>query len=199
VNFDDQDWDLEDQASLTRPEPAGGWKIAAGVGVGIVIGGLLMAAIDHRGAWQAAVQQAFSTQAMRPVAKPLPTAAPQPPLRLPAEPTGAGVPAGRQESPAAAEPPRAAAANRSGEPQEAERLAALAQQAALQAIERKERAWALFYKKPAACDEIPPKASMVECANHFIRAKREFEQLYEAGKLAPARPVASASRSASGP
>jgi hypothetical protein len=98
----------------------------------------------------------------------------------------------------AAETPRAAAAGRPGEPQEAERKAALAQQAAQQAIERKERAWALFYKKPSACDEIPPKATMVECANHFIRAKREFEQLYEAGKLAPARPAVSASRSASG-
>ena len=93
---------------------------------------------------------------------------------------------------------RAAAANRPGEPQEAERKAALAQQAAQQAIERKERAWALFYKKPAACDEIPPKASMVECANHFIRAKREFEQLHGAGKRAPGGPAVSASRPASG-
>ena len=77
--------------------------------------------------------------------------------------------------------------------------AAQALRSAQQATERKERAWSLFYKKPSACEDSPPKASLVECANHFIRAKREFEQLYTASKPAPGRPDLSASRSASAP
>lgn len=57
------------------------------------------------------------------------------------------------------------------------------QRAAQQAAERRDRAWARFYQKPAQCDENPTKATMVECANHYIRARREFEAQY-----GPARP-----------
>lgn len=54
---------------------------------------------------------------------------------------------------------------------------------AQEAAARKERAWASFYKKPPQCDGNPTDAVMTECANHYIRAKRQFEAAYAAGKL----------------
>lgn len=54
---------------------------------------------------------------------------------------------------------------------------------ALEAAARKERAWAKFYKQPAQCDGNPSSETMTECANHYIRAKRRFEESYAAGKL----------------
>jgi hypothetical protein len=53
---------------------------------------------------------------------------------------------------------------------------------ALDAVARKERAWTKFYKKSPKCDGSPNNETMVECANEFIRAKRQFEQAYSAGK-----------------
>lgn len=54
---------------------------------------------------------------------------------------------------------------------------------ALEAAARKERAWNRFYKKPTQCDGNPSNEAMTECANLYIRAKREFEDAYAAGKL----------------
>jgi len=180
VNFDDQDWDLAEGSSRTPPASTGGWKLAAAVAVGIVIGGTLMWAIDHGGPGPYAAPPLLAAEATPLTADPTAIAPAQQPQSLSLEPAAAGAPVD----------PRW--------PQEAERKAALALRAAQHAAERKERAWALFYKKPAACDDSPPKASLVECANHFIRAKREFEQIYAAGKLAPARHAEPTHRSASG-
>jgi hypothetical protein len=58
-----------------------------------------------------------------------------------------------------------------------------AQQASLAAARRKERAWARWYQRPAFCNENPTSAQMVECANHHIRARKEFEERYAAGRL----------------
>jgi hypothetical protein len=58
-----------------------------------------------------------------------------------------------------------------------------ARRAALEEAARKERAWARFYKRPASCDNNPNPDHMVECANQHIRAKRQFEEAYAAGKL----------------
>jgi hypothetical protein len=54
---------------------------------------------------------------------------------------------------------------------------------ALEAADRKERAWNKYYKKPATCEGNPSNEAMTECANHYIRAKRQFEEAYAAGKL----------------
>jgi hypothetical protein len=48
--------------------------------------------------------------------------------------------------------------------------------------EQKELAWARYYKKPAQCEISPGRDTIVECANHYIRARREFEAAYAAGK-----------------
>jgi len=46
-------------------------------------------------------------------------------------------------------------------------------------VDRKERAWTRYYRKPAICND----AATVECANAFIRAKRTFEEKYPRGEL----------------
>ena len=48
---------------------------------------------------------------------------------------------------------------------------------------RKEQAWAKFYKRPPHCDNDVNQERLVECANHHIRAKRQFEEAYSAGRL----------------
>ncbi len=52
----------------------------------------------------------------------------------------------------------------------------------LEVAARKERAWNQFYKKPAQCDGNPTSDVMTECANHYIRSKRQFEAAYVATK-----------------
>lgn len=71
--------------------------------------------------------------------------------------------------------------------QEAKRLHAVAERqrgeedatrAQANAVDRKAKAWAKFYRKPATCDEV----ATMECANGFIRAKRTFEEKYARGE-----------------
>lgn len=45
----------------------------------------------------------------------------------------------------------------------------------------KEAAWQRYYQRPPGCDG--PSANIVECGNHYIRARREFEQAFEAGTV----------------
>lgn len=193
VNFDDQDWYLDEGSSRPQPDSAGGWQVAAAVAVGIVIGGALMWAVDHGSAWQDTPPPVLATEAQRPVVEPKAIAT------EPTEPTRVGAPIDRQGPLPASAPTPVAVRRPAATPPNAEAKAELALRMAQRAAERKERAWASFYSKPADCDDSPPKADIVECANHFIRAKREFEQLYAAGKPAPAKPAAVASPQARGP
>jgi hypothetical protein len=77
---------------------------------------------------------------------------------------------------------------------EAQQLAALeaemrqraretATQTAIETARRKERAWQRFYQRPDFCADNPTAAQMVQCANHHIRARKEFEERYTAGRL----------------
>jgi type IV secretory pathway VirB10-like protein len=94
-------------------------------------------------------------------------------------------------APSAAPLPLAAPA--SAADTEAEKLSALeaelrqraretAQQAAIETAKRKERAWQRFYQRPDFCADNPTAAQMVQCANHHIRARKEFEERFAAGK-----------------
>lgn len=56
-------------------------------------------------------------------------------------------------------------------------------QQVLAEAERRELAWARYYRKPFACDEAKGGVWSVECANDYIRAKANFQALYDAGKL----------------
>lgn len=62
------------------------------------------------------------------------------------------------------------------ERQQAEELARLAAEAE---ADRKEKAWAKFYRRPPACND----AASMECANGYIRARRTFEVKYARGEL----------------
>ena len=55
-----------------------------------------------------------------------------------------------------------------------------AQQAADALANRKQAAWAEYYKPPASCEHAPAWQDQVECGNQFIRAKREFEKQWSA-------------------
>ena len=54
---------------------------------------------------------------------------------------------------------------------------------AVEAVRRKERLWERWYQRPAFCADNPTAAQMVQCANHHIRARKEFEERFVAGKL----------------
>ena len=71
---------------------------------------------------------------------------------------------------AADERQRAADQQRAGEDQK---------RAAQAEVDRKEAAWRRFYKPSPGCETA---STSVECANEHIRAKREFEAKYSAGK-----------------
>jgi hypothetical protein len=64
-----------------------------------------------------------------------------------------------------------------------QRASEAVQQAAIDAARRKERAWERWYQRPTFCNENPTSAQMVECANHHIRARKQFEERYAAGRL----------------
>lgn len=119
----------------------------------------------------------------------------------------AGVPAPATTSPAVtpdAAPPPAATASAvaaaaatpalSASQVDAQQLSALesemrqraresAEQAAVEAARRKERAWQRFYQRPDFCADNPTAALMVQCANQYIRARKEFEERYASGRL----------------
>jgi hypothetical protein len=133
------------------------WKIAIGVTLGILVAGVIGFFVR---AWiaQAAIEQ-ISQQANKMLIQ--------------------------QQQAAQAAHDRALA-----EKAEQERAAAYvvearqrAQTAATDAAMRRERAWAKYYKRPALCDDQPSNETMMKCANDHIRAKRQFDLDYEAGKL----------------
>jgi hypothetical protein len=64
-----------------------------------------------------------------------------------------------------------------------ERARETADRAAAEAARRKERAWERWYQRPQFCNHNPTGAQMVQCANHHIRARKEFEERYAAGRL----------------
>jgi hypothetical protein len=178
VNFEDQDWEeLGAQARRGALDVANAWRIVAGLAIGMLLGGGLVYLVDHgmlqRGLSEAA--QAFQRAARG--AGP-PGASPPKSAVTVAEPLAAqqDVPEPASTVPGSQAPPADAPA--AGSAREAES----AQRALQVAAQQKELAWARYYKKPAQCDGSPGRDTIVECANHFIRARREFEAAYAAGK-----------------
>jgi uncharacterized protein HemX len=62
---------------------------------------------------------------------------------------------------------------------EQQRAADAALRAELDAADRREKAWARFYRPPPHCET----AATMECTNRFIRAKRLFDDKYAKGEL----------------
>jgi len=179
VNFEDQDWEeLGDPSPRGARDPATVWKVAVGVAVGMLLGGALVYAVDHRmgqpslsaaaRALEQAVQAADTARAGPPKA-----AAPMP------EQLAAQQDKHDPATPEQGQPPQPTAAPTA--PEGGGRDTESTQRVLQRAAEQKERAWARFYIKPAQCDINPGRDTIVECANHFIRARREFEAAYAAG------------------
>jgi very-short-patch-repair endonuclease len=75
---------------------------------------------------------------------------------------------------------RPTATEQEAEKQEKARAALAAQQMVMEAAKRKEKAWAAYYVAPASCEHPPEWKDQVDCGNQYIRAKREFEQQWQA-------------------
>lgn len=187
VNFDDQDWEYGHPADLDhdRDTAAGSavWKVAAGVAVGIVIGAAAMYLADRH------IDELAWSETARPAGQLTPRAA-STTERVPVPANGqapaqaaAPPPAGRSASPPGAELPRMATPSSAVAADMAGRQAAAAPGGPLSEMERKQRAWSRYYKKPPYCEENPSSDVLIECANHYIRARRQFEEAYAAGKL----------------
>ena len=48
---------------------------------------------------------------------------------------------------------------------------------------KKEQVWFKWYKGPPGCDVWKSQDHMVECVNHQMRAKLEFNKLWDQGKV----------------
>jgi hypothetical protein len=140
------------------------WKVAAGVGIGILAAALVLLLVD-RIRTQMAIDEA--TRFFQSLTK------------------------GLQDSSArTAEDARRREAQRAAAEQQARREKAAqqrstedAKRAAIEEAARKERAWLKFYKRSPYCDNNPNNEQMMDCANQHIRARRQFEESYAAGKL----------------
>ena len=62
---------------------------------------------------------------------------------------------------------------------EQQRAADAAVRAEADAADRREKAWARFYRPPPHCET----AATMECTNRYIRAKRLFDEKYAKGEL----------------
>ncbi len=146
-----------------------------------------VAAVAPTSAGIATTAAAAAASATLPASAPVPSAVPLP------DTSGAG--AALQGINAASAPPAANhAAAQSPADLNAQQLVALeaemrqraretAEQAAVDAARRKDRAWQRYYQRPDFCADNPTAAQMVQCANHHIRARKEFEERYAAGRL----------------
>jgi cytoskeletal protein RodZ len=189
MNFDDQDWELgQPQREESRVMPTA-WKVGAGFALGLALGGLLVHVLERQSAQEPARLDAGATvERMLRNAPPtaagassaVPGAASEHSAVTSSEPPSKITEAAHPASPAELAEPAA-----SGEDAAAASATATLR-AGRQAAERKARDWARFYKKPPQCDDNPNRDVMIECANHYIRAKRQFDEAYGAGKRAEA-------------
>lgn len=151
------------------------WALIATLVAGMLLGALLILLVLR-------LRPALAGANDPPARPPLPAlAASAAPNTL--RPAAGAAPAIDRAAAAAPPPPSAADGPPRPTAREVPREAAAAQNVAPPRDERKERLWAKLYKKPPQCDEPSATDRLVECANHFIRARREFEQDYAAGLL----------------
>ena len=143
------------------------WQIVAGAAVGIVVGAVAMALAGPDSAQQAIVQGVASFNRILHGGSPGPSRPDKASPRQAADEAAASKLRDQQARQLRADQNAATGAGSE----------------AAEAAARKERAWAKFYKKPAQCEGNPNNDTMVECANHFIRAKRQFDEAYAAGRL----------------
>jgi hypothetical protein len=187
VNFDDQDWEYGHPAALDpdrdTAEGSAVWKVAAGVAVGIVIGAAAMYLADRHIDGLAWSETARPANQLTPRAASTIERVPAPANGQASAQAAAAPLAGRPASPPSDELPRMAAPSSAVAADAARRQAGATPGGPLSEVERKQRAWSRYYKKPPYCEENPSSDVLIECANHYIRARRQFEEAYAAGKL----------------
>jgi hypothetical protein len=179
----DQDWTDEAEAEQAASAPRAGAP-ALGVPIVTAVLGLLVGVLGTSLWWS------WSGATRAPAD---PVAVTSPPARAPAGKTSATAPA----TPPVAVSPAPAPVVESTAPRDSDDAALLpsppaagpastAATTSLSAEEvarRRERAWARFYKRPATCEGNPTGDQLVECGNHYIRMRREFDERWRAGNL----------------
>jgi hypothetical protein len=155
VSFSDSDWDK------SVPPPRGG---ASRMGVTVA---LLLAAVAGIAIGAIGASWWWASRSTAPVAPPAATGS-APALATPAEIVASAPPS--SSPPVVAAAASAAAASAPVRPA----VRALPPDAASAARQR-ELAWSQWYQRPRECAEDRRGERLVECANHYIRARREFE------------------------
>jgi hypothetical protein len=165
VSFHDSDWTAQAEASSgLQPHRTGPFMVGAiGLALGIAIG-----ATATLWAVQARPPGARPIAAPASAAASITSAPPAASAAVAAPASSAPVPQGLAAEPLLADPPAAGVSP------------ALS---AAEVARRKERAWDRFYRRPAVCDGNPSAEQLVECGNHFIRSRREFEDRWRTGNL----------------
>lgn len=173
MSFSDSDWTSEVAASAAatgRRDSTWVWTLVLGVVIGAAGATLVFLMLERLS--QRDASQAVATA---PVAAAAPAAPPPPAAVIETAPPAAGP----------AEPPAASAAASPAEPVPAVAPVAttVAPRPSAEELRRKERAWAAYYRRPSSCEGNPTTDQLIECANHFIRSKREFDERWKAGTL----------------
>jgi type IV secretory pathway VirB10-like protein len=174
MTFSDSDWTREPPHARRAQAQRRTWALTA-----LIALGCLAVALGWFG-----IEQILDARARSASMRAIDAASPPPATASAAAPTPAPAPPVAAAAPGAApSAPSDAQAMATLEAEMRQRAREAAQQAALDAVRRKERAWERWYQRPAFCNENPTSAQMVECANHHIRARKEFEERYAAGRL----------------
>lgn len=179
-DFDDQDWD---SAYPTPREPrndSAAWKVAAGVVIGAVLGGAAVYAVDRYLPQMALTEAAQVFGAAMRDRRERGAPEPAPPVRDSVAPEPAATAPETPLLQAEAAPPGAGVTEPAPPPAVSQRKPEPSPQARAE-LDRKVRAWKEYYQRPRHCVENPVADTLVDCANHYIRARREFEAAYRAG------------------
>lgn len=173
MSFSDSDWTSEAAASAAatgRRDSTWVWTLVLGVVIGAASATLVFLMLERL-----SQREAPKAVATAPVTAAAPARPPPPAAVIEAAPPAAGP----------AETPAASAAAGPAEPVPAVAPVATAEASrpSAEELRRKERAWAAYYKRPASCEGNPTTDQLIECANHFIRSKREFDERWKAGTL----------------
>lgn len=181
MNFDDHDWESAEPTAQVARDGSTAWKVAAGVVVGVMLGGTLVYAIEHYMPHLAfhETAQVFG-DAMRDSSQ-RSAPEPAPPVRDSTSPETLSAPLESQIKQAEAAPPSAGVLAPATLHVVNERKPDPGKEAARAELSRKAQTWAEHYEKPRHCVEHPIADTLVDCANHYIRAKREFDAAYMAG------------------
>jgi hypothetical protein len=161
--FTDSDWDNSAPTPLAPPSPA---RRAAALAAAVVAG--LVLGVAMASWWWAAHSDSGAKVAASPATPSLPTPAEVIASAPPAGGPATGGPATKAVDSPAAPPSSAPIAVRAPAPPVDPAAAS----------RRKELAWSSWYEKPRECIEDRRGERLVECANHYIRARREFEASY---------------------